>query len=73
MAKIKKEIAAKPSSVSTYIRNPKDPKQILQVQAKEGSEYSCFLVTGGSGANIIVDKTVTIYVHQDSEVKTVTP
>lgn len=51
----------------SYIRNPKNPSQILQVQSKEGNVFKCFAVTSKEGTVVNVDSTKAIYVSENND------
>jgi len=54
------------SDGKSYIRNPKNPSQLLQIQSKEGNQFRCFPVVSG-GPNPIVDSKTTVYVSEEYE------
>lgn len=57
------------SDGKTYIRNPKNRSQILQVQSKEGNVYKCFVVTRKEGTVVTVDSANAIYVSEDNDTR----
>lgn len=55
------------ASGKTYIRNPRNPQQLLEVQSKEGSRFRCFPVVSKDGATVTVDSKNAIYVSEEYE------
>lgn len=55
------------ASGKTYIRNPRNPSQILEVQNKEGNQFKCFPVVSKDGATVNVDTKNAIYVSEEYE------
>lgn len=55
------------ASGKTYVRNPKNPQQMLEVQGKEGNQFRCFPVISKDGATVTVDSTKQVYISEDYE------
>lgn len=55
------------ASGKTYIRNPRNPRQLLEVQSKEGNRFLCYPVLSKDGATVTVDSKNAVYVSEEYE------
>lgn len=55
------------ASGKTYIRHPRNPQQLLEVQNKEGNQFKCFPVISKDGATVTTDSKNPVYISEEYE------